>query len=32
MLVAAWTGVCVLSLGNPVTATTELARSYLARR
>ena len=29
MLVAAWTGVCVLSLGNPVTATTELARSYL---
>ena len=29
MLVAAWTGVCVLSLGNPVTATTELVRSYL---
>lgn len=29
MLAAAWTGVCVLTLGNPVKATTELATGYL---
>jgi Na+/H+ antiporter NhaC len=29
MLAAAWTGVCVLTLGNPVTATTELATNYV---
>lgn len=29
MLVAAWTGVCVLTLGNPVTATTELVTNYV---